>query len=383
MTHRQAGKWPSVSGPRVVVLGGGVMGCAVAAELARGGCAVTVLERAVPGAEASSAAAGMLGAQTESDGPGPMLTLALASRSLWPQFAADLQQRTGIGVGHVQHGTLELALDTAGLAQIAGRHRWMRECGLAATLLNADHARRVEPALGPAVLGALLLPDDHQIEPPLLARALAQDARLAGAEVVTGQTVTAIQYAGPGVLVEADSGQWQADYLVVAAGAWSDLIPGIAGLPRRRSAISPVHGQLLQLDPRRSLFRHNLVQHSSDRPGGYLVPRPDGRVIVGATTEHTGYAKQVTAAGVAHLLQLALTAVPNLHSASMVQTWSGLRPHSADGLPLLGPLAALPHVVFATGHYRNGILLTPVTARVVADSILSRKTWMDLAPFAP
>lgn len=383
MTHNQAGKRPSAHGLRVVVLGGGVMGCAVAAELARGGCSVTVLERAVPGAEASSAAAGMLGAQTESDGPGPMLTLALASRSLWPQFAADLQQRTGIGLGHVQHGTLELALDTTGLTHLTTRHRWMSEYGLTCALLDADQARGVEPALGPAVLGALLLPDDHQIEPPLLARALAQDARLAGAQLVTGQTVTAIDCTGPRVLVEADGGQWQADYLVVAAGAWSDLIPGIAGLPRRRSAISPVHGQLLQLDPRRMMFRHNLVQHGVDRPGGYLVPRPDGRVIVGATTEHTGYAKQVTAAGVAHLLHLAMTAVPALSAAPMVQTWSGLRPHSADGLPLLGPLADLPNVVFATGHYRNGILLTPVTARLVADAILSRPPLLALAPFAP
>lgn len=361
-----------------LVIGGGVMGCAVAAELCRAGWHVTILERAIPGAEASSAAAGMLGAQTECDGPGVLLDLALASRALWPAFAAGLQQRTGIALGYVQHGTLELAKSAADLAHLQARERWMRDAGLVANVLDAAQARMLEPALGPAVLAALHLPDDHQVEPPLLARALAADAALAGSHFVSGEAVQAVEWGERAVQVVTSHGTRTADVLVVAAGAWTDTIPGLSGLRTRRAAIRPVHGQLVQLDGGRARFRHNLVQR-----GGYLVPRPDGRVVAGATTEDTGFAKRVTAGGLHGLLGMALSLVPVLADAPVVQHWSGLRPHSDDGLPLLGRAQAAPNVVFASGHYRNGILLTPVTARLVVDQLVGRPSLLSLAPFAP
>lgn len=360
-----------------LVIGGGVMGCAVAAALGREGWQVTVLERAVPGAEASSAAAGMLGAQTESEAEGPLLQLALASRALWPAFAAELQARTGIPIGYVQHGTLELARDAAAVGHLEARAVWMKQAGLRATLLDADGARQLEPALGPAVVAALHLPDDHQVEPPLLVRALAADAALAGAQFVSGEAVQNVQWHAAGVQVQTSHALRSADVLVVAAGAWTDTIPGLQALPRRRATIRPVHGQLVQLDAQRAVFRHNLVQ-----AGGYLVPRPDGRVIAGATTEDTGFAKRVTAGGLHALLGMAMTAVPVLRDAPVVQHWSGLRPHSSDALPLLGRATAAPQVVFASGHYRNGILLTPITARLVVDQLLGRPSLLPIAPYA-
>lgn len=368
--------------PRVVIIGAGVMGCGVARELARAGCTVTLLEKAVPGAEASSAAAGILGAQTECEGPGAFLDLCLHSRALWPGFAADLQRETDVAIGYQRHGLLEAFTDERGLADAQTRLDWMHAAGLRADLLDREAALRAEPALGPQVLGALHLPDDHAVEPAQLARAVAVAAARAGATFRSGQEVQGLVVQGDcvrGVRVAGED--LAADAVVVAAGAWTDLLPGLAAL---RSPIRPVHGQLALLDARPPLLRKTLTLHRFSQGGaGYVVPRPDGRVVVGATSEATGFHKQVTAAGLLHVLGLGVALVPGLERAAVLQHWSGLRPRSDDGLPLLGPHAEMQGLHFATGHYRNGILLAPVTARVVADAVLAREPLLDLTLFLP
>ncbi len=354
-----------------MIIGAGVMGCAVGRVLAEAGCDVTLLEKAVPGAEASSAAAGILGAQTEGSGPGAFLDLCLQSRALWPQFAADLVRASDVPIGYLPRGLLELCTDAAGLALAEQRLAWMRQAGLRAELLDRQELLRLEPALGPAVLAALSLPDDHSVEPPLLARALAVAAARAGAHFrpasevqglhVTDGVVQGVQVAGQ---------RLPADAVVVAAGAWTDLLPGLTS---RRTTVRPVHGQLVMLDTRPPLLHRVLTTHGFSKHGaGYLVPRADGRVVVGATSEDTGYHKQVTAGGLLRVLGLAVGLVPGLAGAPILQHWSGLRPMILDGLPLLGPHPSVRGLHFATGHYRNGILLAPVTARVVADGVLGR-----------
>ena len=352
------------------------MGCATAWRLAEAGAQVTVLERAVPGAEASSAAAGILGAQIESSGPGPLLELCLASRALWPQFAAQLQQASGVDVRFLRHGLLEICTTPAEVTAARARAQWQTAVGLRAQWLPRAQALAHVPVLGPAVLGALHVVDDAQVEPRLLVRALAIAAQRAGAHFLAGHTVTRVEAASAQVAaVVTDRSRLPTDAVVVAAGAWTDCV---AGLPQLRTAVVPQHGQLLMLQLPRPLFALTLAGQR-----GYVVPRADGRVVVGATSEALGYEKQVTAHGTARLLELARSFVPALAAAPVVETWSGLRPRPQDGLPLLGPHSGLPGLVLASGHHRNGILLTPVTAEVAARAVLGKTQPLDITPFAP
>ncbi len=365
----------------VVIIGAGVMGCATAWRLAQAGVRVTVLERALPGAEASSAAAGILGAQTENDAPGPLLDLCLASRALWPRFADELQAASGIAVNLLQHGLLEVCTSPEEVAVRQQRARWMQAQGLRAQWLDAQTARELEPALGPEILGALLLPDDGQVEPPLLAKALAVAATRAGAQILSGRTVRRVAMTADRVTgVQTDQEQLDADAVVIAAGAWTDLVPGLVP---RRTPIQPLHGQLLLLHTGERKFRATLAGRHSGGRHGYVVPRADGRVVVGATSEAIGYDKRVTAGGMQWLLSLALEFVPALADARVVDHWSGLRPQSQDGLPLLGPHRDVEGLVFASGHHRNGILLTPVTADVTVNAVLGLRQRLDLAAFRP
>ena len=366
---------------QVVVIGAGVMGCATAWRLAQAGVLVTVLERAVPGAEASSAAAGILGAQTENDGPGPLLDLCLASRALWPKFAAELRDATGIDVHLLQHGLLEVCTLADEVAARQDRLLWMRDNGLRALWLDGEAARALEPELGTSVLGGLLLRDDGQVEPRLLTQALAQAARHAGVQMVSGRSVVGVVTEGDRVTgVRTDWGLLNADAVVVAAGAWTDLVPGLA---RRRTTIAPQHGQLLMLDTGMPIFSMTLAgRHSSGRHG-YVVPRADGRVVVGATSDAVGYDKRVTAAGLQWLLDLAIEFVPALAHARVLEHWSGLRPQSQDGLPLLGTHREVDGLIFASGHHRNGILLTPITAEVTVNAVLGLRQRLDLRAFQP
>ena len=365
----------------VVVIGAGVMGSATAWRLAQAGARVTVLERALPGAEASSAAAGILGAQTENDGPGPLLDLCLASRALWGQFAEELRAASDVDVHLLQRGLLEICTQPEEVAIRRERAAWMQRAGLRAQWLDLRTVRKQEPALGERVLGALFLPDDGQVEPRLLAGALAVAAMRAGAQLLTGRTVRSVTSAAGRVTgVQTNQEQLAADAVVVAAGAWTDLVPGLA---HRRTAIHPLHGQLLMLHTGAPLLQATLAGRHSGGRHGYIVPRADGRVVLGATTEAIGYDKRVTAGGMHWLLDLALEFIPALAQARVLDQWSGLRPQAADGLPLLGAHPEIAGLVFASGHHRNGILLAPLSAEVAANAVLGRPQRFDLAAFLP
>jgi glycine oxidase len=358
----------------VAIIGGGIMGSAVALRLAQRGVAVTVIERGIPGAEASSAAAGILGPQMEAEGPGPLLELGLKSRALYPALAAELRELTGIDVGFDRSGVLAVAFDERGQQNLEARRAWQVGRGLRVEALSGDAARQLEPALGPTVRAALAFPDDAQVVARELARAFSQAAAVAGARFTTGRYVRRVRVEGGRATgVELDGETLPAGVVVVAAGSWSGLVEGAGISP---AVVRPARGQLVSIETRPPLFRHVV-----SAPGGYLVPRRDGTVVAGSTVEMAGFHKQVTVGGLAAILTLARTLVPGLADAPVTGSWSNFRPYTEDHLPVLGttPVGGL---VLATGHYRNGILLAPITAELIAELVATDRSSVDLAPFS-
>jgi glycine oxidase len=358
-----------------IVIGGGVMGCTIALRLAQAGVRVTVLERSIPGAEASSAAAGILAAQEESEGPGALTELALASRARFPALADELRDLTGIDVAFRRTGVLSLAASQDDELRLETRYGWQRAAGQRLEWLRGDALAAVEPGVAPTWRSGLYFPDDHQLDPRPYAKALSQAAARAGATFVTGAYVRRVLHDGTRVQgVELDGERVLAPRVVLAAGSWSSLVEGITLPP---AAVKPMRGQIVLMETRPPAVRGTIVA-----PGGYIIGRADGRVLAGSTMELAGYDKSVTAGGLAHVLQLALSFVPDLARAPVVETWANFRPTTDDRLPILGeaPLAGL---IFATGHFRNGILLSPITGEIVRDIVVHGRTDRDLAPFSP
>lgn len=363
-----------MSHPDLLVIGAGVIGCAVARHAARAGARVTVLERGRPGMEASRAAAGMLSPLAESTGPGPFLSLLLESRARFPALSVALREETGIDVGYRDTGTLYLAFSAEDEAELNERYHWQSVSGLDVERLNAGDARAIEPAISPRVRSALRFPGDHQADNRSLGRALWSAAARAGAEFRLGVEVVEVLRSGDrasGVKL-AGGEQVAAGAVVVAGGSWAGRL---GGLPHPLP-IYPVHGQLLALETLPPLFEHVI-----DSPRCYLVPRADGRLIVGATVEEAGFGKAVTPAGVLQLLTGALEIAPSLGAVPVTEFWSGLRPGTPDGLPILGADPDVPNLFYATGHYRNGILLAPVTGELVGELVLGNEPAVDLEPF--
>jgi len=358
-----------------VVIGGGLMGCGVAWRLAQAGQRVRVVEKAIPGAEASSAAAGILGPQSECDAPGPMLELGLRSRGMYPAFVEELRALTGIDPQYRASGVLHPAWSESERALLARRAAWQREAGLAAELIDHREARELEPALAEGVLAALHLPEEAQVDPRPLSRAVSEAAARTGAVLQPATVKSVYLENGRARGVElADGSRIFAEAVVLAAGAWSGLVPHAGDWAQ---AVVPARGQLVQMQLQPGRLRRVVF---TDR--GYLVPRGDGRVLAGSTLEFVGFEKRTTAGGLRAVLDLAIAAVPELASAPVLESWAGFRPFTADGLPLLGP-SPIDGLFFATGHHRNGILLAPITAGLVADAVLRRALDVDLAPFRP
>ncbi|HYS81872.1 MAG TPA: glycine oxidase ThiO [Anaeromyxobacteraceae bacterium] len=357
----------------VVVIGAGVQGCAVALRLAQAGQDVLLLERSVPGAEASSAAGGILSPGVEAIEPSPFYDLCRASLARYPALVRELEQATEIGLGFRTGGTLEVALDDDHAQLLAARAERLARRGLPAEVLGDAEARQLEPGLSPRTRGALFFPEEASIDPRPLARALYLAARAAGARFQTGQVLRIVHEGGRAVGVDHDAGRIEAGAVVLAAGAWSALVPGSA-LPR--GAVRPVRGQIALLDTRQRLLGRVIF---SDK--GYVVPRADGRVLCGSTMEEVGFEKAVTAGGLHGVLGMAIEIAPALAAAPLVDTWSNFRPASPDGWPVLG-LSPVPGLFYATGHTRNGILLTPITADAVAAAVLGRPPPVDLSPFS-
>ncbi len=357
----------------VVVVGAGLQGCGVALRLAQAGRDVVVLERSVPGAEASSAAGGILSPGVEAE-PGPFHDLCTLSLERWERFAAEVERLSGSWVAFRGGGTLEVSVDDRFTPVLAARAARLERAGVRVEALDGDAARRLEPGLSRETRGALYFPDEASVDPRLLGRALHASAARAGARFLQGQVRGIAVEGGRAAGVDHESGRIDAGAVVLAAGAWSLQVAG-NGLPA--GAVRPVRGQIAVLDTRPPLLSRVIF---SDK--GYVVPRPDGRILCGSTMEEAGFEKAVTAGGLLRVLELAVEVAPALAAAPVVETWSNFRPATPDGLPILGP-GTVPGLFYATGHYRNGVLLAPVTADVVADAVLGRPASVDLAPFGP
>ncbi len=347
----------------VVIVGGGLIGCALAAELAFRGKRVVVVERAEPGAEASGAAAGMLSPQAEAREPSPFFDLAIESRDLYPAWARGLSEETGIDVSFRRTGILRcLSADEADEARAScawQRARGLRAEELAREALDPEIAVRISRDVGAAVF----YPDEAVVDPRLLTRAAWLLAQRRGARVLTGTAVRRFRIeAGVCRGVETDEGTIESAAVVDAAGAWAAFDASLE-IP---VPVAPVRGQIVEV----RLAGRPLETVLSSREV-YVVPRPDGTALLGSTLEHVGFRKEVTAGAVAGLLAAGERLCPEIASARFLTAWAGLRPGTPDGWPILGQ-SPVPGLFFAAGHFRHGILLAPATAARMADLLTGR-----------
>jgi glycine oxidase len=364
----------------VVIVGGGVIGLGTAWRSLARGIRVTVIDPE-PASKASHVAAGMLAPVSELDyGEEELLRLGLASRDRYASFVAELEEVSGRDAGYRPDGVLQVALDSDDLAVLDDLRRFQESLGIATEALSGRECRRREPMLAPSARGGLFAPDDGSIDPRRLTAALlAAIDRLGGTLVrdraieilIEGGRATSVRLAGGDVL--------HAEQVVLAAGPWSHELKGLP--PDVVPPVRPVKGQVVRLRttaPFLSQCLRGLVRGSSV----YLVPRADGEIVMGATQEEMGYDTTVTAGGLWELLRDAHELVPGITELAFAEVNAGLRPGSPDNAPLLGP-SAVPGLLLATGHYRNGVLLTPVTADSMAETLATGEPPKIVQPFSP
>ncbi|MEU3145191.1 MULTISPECIES: glycine oxidase ThiO [unclassified Streptomyces] len=374
---------PPGRSPDVLVVGGGIIGLVTAWRAAQRGLATTVLDPE-PGAGAARVAAGMLAAVTELHyGEQTLLGLNLASARRYPDFAAELTEATGHDLGYRRCGTLAVALDADDRAHLRELHALQQQSGLDAQWLSGRDCRRLEPMLAPGVRGGLRVDGDHQIDPRRLAAALVTACERAGVVLhrawaerltVTGERATGV--------VTAEGTGLSAGQVVLAGGSLSGRLAGIP--PEVLPPVRPVKGQVVRLamPGRFGPFLNRTVRAVVRGSHVYLVPRENGELVIGATSEEQGWDTTVTAGGVYELLRDAHELVPGITELPLTETRAGLRPGSPDNAPLLGP-SALAGLVLATGHHRNGVLLTPVTGDALAEVLTTGDLPAEARPFTP
>lgn len=363
---------------RVAIVGGGCIGLAIGWRLLQAGRQVDLFERDRIGCGASHAAGGMLAACAEAEpGEGPLLALNRFSQSLWPGFAAEVLAATGVDAELRSEGTLLVALNGDELRHLRRRFDHQRRLGLPTRWVMPEELRRLEPCLAPSAGGAIHCQDDHQIESRRLVEGLRVAFERLGGRIHERCAVRSVLATTAGGVrgVAMDGGTHEAGVVVLAAGAWSG---GIDGIPAaERPPVRPVKGQMLAV---RMATEGPLLRHVVWGPGVYLIPRRDGRLLIGATVEEKGFDPRITAGGLLSLLHGAWRTLPGVEELAVDETWVGFRPGSRDGAPILGP-GPLRGLVFATGHHRNGILLTPATAQLIARFILSGVVEAEMADF--
>jgi glycine oxidase len=391
----------SGSGPQsfdAVFVGGGVIGLASAWRAAQAGARVCVLERAEPPAGATNVAAGMLAPVGElSYGERDLLTMMLASGALWPDFVAEVEAASGFDTGFRATGALHVALDRDEAGELRRRHELQQELGLEAEWLTPTRCRDLEPGLTPTFVGGVLAGGDASVDPRALALALAGALREAGGELRTGTEVidglwdgerlvgvrTAPFASQPSALGNPAGDQGQrvdvhADAVVLCSGAWSGQTPWLPA--EARPNVRPVKGEVIELRPRQGepVPAERII--ASERI--YLVPRTDGRLIAGATQEERGFDTTVTAGGVHELLREAYRVLPDVAEMELVGMVAGLRPGTPDNLPIVGR-GAVEGLLLATGHFRNGIVLTPITAVAIAATLAGKPVPASMTPADP
>ena len=357
-----------------IVLGGGIIGCALAEELARHGRRILLLERGRLGAEASSAAAGILSSHMDLPTPGPLFELCQASRRMYPRWVEHLERKAGVSVGYHVDGILALALSGREESAMKRQARWQTKRGLRVERWSSKDVRRHEPSVDGNIRCGFHFPTEAQVDNVRLMEALAAACRKANVEVMEQTTVRRLLIRHQAVHgVETDRGEVEAPIIVNCLGSWAGLGGGFPiDLP-----VEPARGQMLAFRGPKRLLRCAIMSSQA-----YVVQRRDGRLLVGSTIERAGFDKSLTFEGLHAMLSGLRRLTGALSACAFLEAWAGLRPATPDRLPILGrtPLEGL---YVATGHFRHGILLAPITATLMAELILRGRSSTDLAPFSP
>jgi glycine oxidase len=357
----------------IVVLGGGIIGCATAWELARRGQSVAVVERGAIGAEASKAAAGILSAQMDLERPGPFFELCQASRRMYGGWVRELERASRASVGYHVDGILYLARTKDEAERMGRRSRWQRKRGLRVERWSPHEVRRREPNVDGSIAAGFFFPTEAQVDNVALMEALAVACRKAGVTLMDGTTAVRVLTRRRRVVgVQTSRSIYRAPVVVNCLGSWAPLM-GV--LPR--PSIAPARGQMLAFDAPKGLFRHVVMTERA-----YGVQRKSGRLIVGSTVEFAGFEKTLTLEGI-HGILCGLRQISSaVNACQFLEAWAGFRPYTPDQLPILGR-TSIEGLYVATGHFRHGILLAPITAEVMAELTLRGKSGFDLGPFDP
>ena len=367
---------------KILIIGGGVIGLGIGWQLAKSGASVTIYEQAAAGRAASWAAAGMLAPLAEAHTEEPeLLKLGCRSLALYPQWVSELEADAEMSIGYRVEGTLIVGLEPDDTHQLRHLYTSQQDLGLDVEWLTGREARETEPALSPRVTAAIRCESDHQVDNRLMVKALGRAYQKYGGVLCENTTVEKIVIESGGVTgVQTKENLQAADVVILAAGCWSAQIEGLSDviLP----PVRPVKGQMLALQMEEGITLKNVIRTVRARypTSVYLVPRTDGRLIVGATSEEMGFDTRLTAGGVFELLRGAWEAVPGVYELPLLETWTGLRPGSRDNAPILGE-TPIENLIYATGHYRNGILLTPITAYEISKLILTGKASEAIVQF--
>ena len=359
----------------VLIIGGGIIGCSIAWRLAQAGMKVTLLDRSEPGAEASSAAAGMLAPLGEMVEPRPFSDFCVASRSLYPRFAAEIEESSGHPTGYRNDGALLVALDEKMEEELAKVHSTQTAQGFTLQPLTPAQVGEHGAGLLAPVRSGLFIPGDHWVDNERLMRALLVTCQRAGVRVEARCAVRQFHTKSSRIesIAAGNDASFTAKTYVLAAGSWSGEVAGELGI---HIPVTPCCGQMMEFEVQREL---PLVVRSGIH---YLVPRPERRMLVGTTAEYKGFEKVVTAHGLLSILEGAVRLAPLVRECRFLRAWAGLRPDTADHLPILG-YGEIENLVFATGHFRNGILLAPVTAEIIADLVLKGTTPRPVEAYRP
>ena len=362
----------------VIIIGGGIIGCAIAYNLAKRDIKPLLIDKATAvGTEASWAGAGILTSHATTHEPYP--TLCRASLALYPMLAEALRAETQIDIEFIQSGTLSVFFNEAEAAGLIGLADRRVKRGFSAEVLTPEGAWQLEPTLSKSIAGAVLFPEDAQVRNPKMVTALAKAAAQLGAQFLFGNPVTNFirdsEYEGKRVIGVVVNGETvYANTFVIAAGCWAGSLTAQLDVPIQ---IGPAKGQIVLVEAMPPPFRHIV-----DGLGIYIVPRADGKILLGATVEYVGYDKTATVDGAKQMIDAGIAIAPQLAHSTFVQTWAGLRPYAKNG-PLLGYLPGYDNVVLASGHFKNGILLAPITGQLIAELLTTGQPSLSLAPFQP
>lgn len=331
----------------------------------RGAGTITVVDRSTPGREASYAAAGMLAPQAEADSPDAFFRFCRESNRMYSRFAEELLDETGVDIELDDEGTLFLAFGEDDLLELSRRYEWQSGAGMRVEHLTAADTHKLEPFVSPDSLGSLFFPDDRQVENRALIKALLEFACRNGIGIVPDTEVRSVSETDVAAEAQcADGRRFEAGTLVVAAGSWTSEIEGAepeTGIPE----IRPVRGQMIAFESAKRFFRKVIYSHR-----GYIVPRKFGRILAGSTTEDAGFEDRTTEEGIETIRENAVEISPGLANLKIAEKWSGLRPYSAAEHPFIGKVPERERTFAAVGHYRNGILLAPLTAEILSMKIL-------------